>query len=168
MLNSYHATTIVKMLMESLMFSRYTYALPVWGPAISRDFLSRLDRLQNRAVGIFCGLWKYDCVSQCRAGLRWLAVSQFIQYRSILAMLGKDYLGEGVAFSPPVTFGCKHSNGTRFPLWFADFFQFKKLVNVLSDTRLLLVTWWNCLPSHLFHDLTVFRDGLFRQLLDVT
>ena len=36
-------TTIVKMLMESLVFSRYTYALPVWGPAISRDCLSRLD-----------------------------------------------------------------------------------------------------------------------------
>ena len=52
-------TTIVKMLMESLVFSRYTYALPVWGPAISRDCLSRLDCLQNRAVCLTCGLRKY-------------------------------------------------------------------------------------------------------------
>ena len=48
-------TTIVKILMESLVFSRYTYALPVWGPAINRDCLSHLDRLQNRAVRLTCG-----------------------------------------------------------------------------------------------------------------
>ena len=95
-------TTIEKMLMESLMFSRYTYALLVWGPAISRDFLSRLDRLQNRVVCLFCGLRKYDRVSQCKVGLRWLPVSQFIQYRSVLAMLGQHYHGEGVAMSPPI------------------------------------------------------------------
>ena len=27
----------IKMLMESLVFPRYTYALPVWGPAIHQD-----------------------------------------------------------------------------------------------------------------------------------
>ena len=66
-------------------------------------------------------------------------MSQFIQYRSVLAMLGQHYLGEGVAFNPPVTFGCKHSCGTRRPPWFADIFRFKKklLVYVLSNSRLL-------------------------------
>ena len=53
------------MLMESLVFSRYTYALPVWGPAINRDCLSRLDRLQNRAVRLTCGLQGYD-MTMCR------------------------------------------------------------------------------------------------------
>jgi len=70
-------TAIVKMLMESLVFSRYTYALPVWGPAINRDCLSRLDRLQNRAVRLTCGLRRYDHVSRCKAGLGWLSVSQY-------------------------------------------------------------------------------------------
>ena len=160
-------TTIVKKLMEPLVFSHYTYALSVWGPAISRDFSSHLDRLQNRAVCLFCGLRKYDRVSQCRAGLRWLPVSQFIQYRSVLAMLGKHNLGESAAFSPSITFGRKHSYGTRCPPWFADIFRFKKTFSQ-HFFRHQTTTWWNCLPSHLFHDLTVFRDGLFRQLLDVT
>ena len=96
------------------------------GPVISRDFLSRLDRLQNRDVHLFCGLRKYDCVSQCRAGLRWLPVSQFIRYRSVLAMLGQHNLGEVAACSPPITFGCKHSYRTRCSPWFANIFRFKK------------------------------------------
>jgi len=33
-------TSIMKMLIESLVFSQYTYALPVWGPAINKDSLS--------------------------------------------------------------------------------------------------------------------------------
>ena len=65
-------------------------------------------------------------------------MSQFIQYRSVLAMLGQHYLGKGVAFSPPVTFGHKYSYGTRRLPWFADIFRFKRiLVNVFSDTRQL-------------------------------
>ena len=38
----YLPSTIVKMLIESLVFSRYTYALPVWAPVISRDSMSWL------------------------------------------------------------------------------------------------------------------------------
>ena len=108
------------MLMEFLMFSHYTYALPIWDPAISRDCLSRLDRLQNRAVHLTCGLRKYDHVSRCRAGLGWLSL--YNVYRSVLAILGQHYLG--VAFSPPITFG-------KRPPWFTDIFQYKKFsVNV--------------------------------------
>ena len=66
---------IVKMLMESLVFPRYTYALPVWGPAIHQDSLSRISRLHNRAVRMTCNLRKYDHVSFHRARLRWLPVS---------------------------------------------------------------------------------------------
>ena len=60
----YLPSTIVKMLIESLVFSQYTYALPVWGPAISKDSMSWLQRMQNRAVRMTCGLRKYDHVPQ--------------------------------------------------------------------------------------------------------
>ena len=105
------------------MYGVYSFAYLFFSQAISRDCLSHLDHLQNRAVHLTCGLrQKYDSVSQCRAGLRWLPVSQFIQYRSVLPILGQHYLGEGVVFSPPITFGRKQSYGTIPPPWFADIF----------------------------------------------
>ena len=70
----YLPNTIVKMMIESLVFSRYTYALPVWGPAISMDSMSRLQRMQNRAVRLSCGLRKFDHVSQNRTNLGWLPI----------------------------------------------------------------------------------------------
>ena len=146
-------TAIVKMLMESLVFSRYTYALPVWGPAINRDCLSHLDHLQNRAVRLTCGLRRYDHVSRCKVGLGWLPMSQFIQYRSVLAMLGQHYLGEGVSFSPPIKFGRKHSYRTRCPPWFVDIFRYSKTFSQ-RFFRHQATTWWNSLPSSLFNDLT--------------
>ena len=36
-------TAIMKMLIESLVFSQYTYALPVWRPTISKDSMSHLQ-----------------------------------------------------------------------------------------------------------------------------
>ena len=56
-------SSIIKMLMECLVFSRYSYAqLPVWGPAVHRDSLSRLTHLHNRGIRLTCGLRKYDHV----------------------------------------------------------------------------------------------------------
>ena len=100
---------IIKMLMESLVFPRYTYALPVWGPAIHQDSLSRISRLHNRAVRMACNLRKYDHVSFHRARLRWLPVSMFIRYRSLLTMFYNCYLSKGVALNPPILFGTQHS-----------------------------------------------------------
>ena len=49
-----HAKTlpsaIIKMLVECLVFSHYTYALPVWGPVIHKDSLYRLTCLHHRGV----------------------------------------------------------------------------------------------------------------------
>ena len=131
-------TTIVKMLMESLVFSRYTYALLVWGPAISRDCLSCLDRLQNRPVYLTCGLRKYDRVSRCRAGLRWLPVSQLCSIEVFLQCLGSIilvrvlhlvhllHLGVNILMEPGVNHGLQ------------TFFDLKKLlVNIFFDTRQL-------------------------------
>ena len=107
---------IIKMLMESLIFPHYTYALPVWGPAIHQDSLSRLSCLHNRAVRMTCNLRKYDHVSFHRARLRWLPVSMFIsEYRSLLTMFYNYYLNKGVALNPPILFGTQHSYETRQP-----------------------------------------------------
>ena len=50
---SYHSKSlpyeILKMLVDCLVFSRLTYALPVWGPAVHQNSLSRLNRLPSAA-----------------------------------------------------------------------------------------------------------------------
>ena len=61
--------SIIKVLVECLVFSWYSYALPVWGPAAHKNSLSRLTRLQNCGIRLTCGLRKYDHVSQHRAHL---------------------------------------------------------------------------------------------------
>ena len=67
--------------MESLVFSRLTYALPVWGPVVHQDSraLLRLNRLHNRAIRITCGLRKSDHISSHRQSIGWLPVSLLIQ-----------------------------------------------------------------------------------------
>ena len=70
---------IFKMLVESLVFSCYTYyALPVWGPAIHQNSLTCLSCLQNRTVRMTCNLRKYDHISNHRAALGWLSIPSFI------------------------------------------------------------------------------------------
>ena len=54
---------VLKLLIDSLVLSRLSYALPVWGPAISKQNLHRLQRLHNWAVRIVRGLRKFDHVS---------------------------------------------------------------------------------------------------------
>ena len=95
MIGSYAKTlpsAIIKMLVECLVFSRYTYALPVWGPVIHKDSLYRLTRLHNRSVWLTYGLHKYDHVSQHRTRLRWLPVESSIihfLHCSMIIILGK-------------------------------------------------------------------------------
>ena len=158
---------IIKMLVESLVFSRYTYALSVWGPAIHQDSLSRISRLQNRAVRMTCNLRKYDRISHHRGNLRWLSISSFIRYRSMLTMFDNYYLEKGVALEPPILFGVQHSYRTRRPKYFAAIPRCR-----LSFTkrffRCQAIHWWNALPSAFFHDITTFSSNLFRHLLDFT
>ena len=42
--------SITKLLLDSLVLSHIYYALPVWGPSLNVQLLSRLKRMQNRAV----------------------------------------------------------------------------------------------------------------------
>ena len=105
--------SIIKMLVECLVFSRYSYALPVWGPAIHRDSLSRLSCLHNRGIRLTCGLRKYDHMSQHRTRLGWLPVNSFVKYHSLITLFRDHYIGGSVSLNPAFQFGRTHSYGTR-------------------------------------------------------
>ena len=74
---------ILKMLADSLVFSRLTYPLPVWGPAVHQNSLSRINRLHNRAIRIVCGLCKLDHVSRHRQAIGWLSVPLLTQHHTL-------------------------------------------------------------------------------------
>ena len=75
----YLSSLILKMLLDSLALSQINYALPVWGPAISKQAVSHLQRLQNRAVCITKSLSKHNHVSHHHQTLNWLSVASQIQ-----------------------------------------------------------------------------------------
>ena len=71
---------ILKSLVESLVLSHLNYALPVWGPALAHDLLTRLVKMHNRTVRVIGGLKIFDHVSSFRRQLRWLSVDSLIQH----------------------------------------------------------------------------------------
>ena len=79
LLSTHQSSFILKLLRESLLFSRITYALPVWGSSLRKDQVAHLQRLQNRAVRITKYLCKFDHVSIHRKELNWLSVPDTIQ-----------------------------------------------------------------------------------------
>ena len=160
-------SSIIKMLVECLVFSRYSYALPVWGPAAHRDSLSRLARLHNRGVRLTCGLRKYDHVSQHRTRLGWLPVESFVKYRSLITLFRDYYVGRGVSLNPALQFGRTHSYGTRCPAHHITTSRLKKSFSQ-KHFRHNVSTWWNSLPSSLFQNIEMFHHGLFTHLFQET
>jgi len=84
---------VLKLLIDhdSLVLLHLTYALPEWGPAISKRFLTRLQRQHNWAVHIVKNLRKFDHVSPQRTKLAaciigWLPVDTLICYRTLCTM----------------------------------------------------------------------------------
>ena len=71
---------LLKLLMESLVFSHLSYALPVWGPSLNQQLHQRLERSQNRAVRLCKNLSRFDHVSGHYRSLRWLPFQQLIQF----------------------------------------------------------------------------------------
>ena len=108
--------------MESLVFPRFTYALPVWEPAVHQDSLVRLNSLHNRALRITCGLRKYDHISDHRRNLGWLLVSSLIQHHTLCAMMDQ-YTGRGIQLNPLLQFGRLHIYNTRCPAHFVSICQ---------------------------------------------
>ena len=155
---------ILKMLMESLVFSRLTYAIPVWGPAVHQDSLLRLNRLHNRAIRITCGLRKSDHVSSHRQTIGWLPVSLLIQHRTLCAMMDQ-YTGRGIQVNPPLQFGRLHTHNTRCPAHFASICRCR-LALTKRHFRQKASTWWNSLSHDLFDSLLSFRSKLYNYLLN--
>ena len=63
---------------ESLVLSRIAYVLPVWGPPLLSQQVSRLQRIQNRAVRMVLSLRKFDHISVPHQQLGWPSIPQQI------------------------------------------------------------------------------------------
>ena len=107
---------ILKMLVVSLVFSQLNYALPVWGPAVHQNSLSRINRLHNRAVHIVCGLRKSETVSRHPQAIGWPSVPLLTQHHTLCAMLDQ-YTCRGILLNPPIQFGRHHTHNTRCPVY---------------------------------------------------
>ena len=154
---------VLKLLIDSLVLSRLTYALPVWGPAISKQYLTRLQRQHNWAVHIVKNLKKFDHVSAHRTELGWLPVDALIRYRTLCTMHQLyhrtfTYFAESsyivwsstYLFNTVSSYICKHYE-----------------VPSLTDTvifRYQSAKWWNALPEPIVvaHD---FSSSLYNYLL---
>ena len=153
------------MLVESLVFSRFTYALPVWGPAISQESLSRINRLHNRGVRITCGLRKSEHVSNHRRTIGWLSPQVLIQHRTLGAMLDQ-YINRGIPLTPRIKFGRHHAYNTRCPIHFAEIARCRLALSKRHFCN-RATTWWNLLPHKLFSDLPSFRNNLYKYLISI-
>ena len=74
-------TSLLKFLIESLVFSRLVYCLPVWGPPLTVTSINRLKCLQHRAVQLCLGLRRCDHITHQFHSLQWLPLCSEIQYR---------------------------------------------------------------------------------------
>ena len=153
---------ILKMLVESLVFSRLNYALPVWGPAVRQNSLSRINRLHNRAVRIVCGLRKSENVSRHCQAIGWLSMPLLTQHRTLCAMLDQ-YTCRGILLNPPIQFGRHHTYNTRCPVHCAMVARCRLALSK-RHFRQKAITWWNSLPQRLFSDLLIFRHNLYKYL----
>ena len=115
----YLPNDVLKLLIDSLVLSCLTYALPVWGPAISKQCLTRLQRQHNWAVRIVKNLRKFNDVSAHRTQLGWLPIDTLIHYRTLCTMC-QLYHKTFNLLNPPILFGPQHTYSTRCPPTFAN------------------------------------------------
>ena len=136
---------VLKLLIDSLVLSRLSYALPVWGPAISKQNLHRLQRLHNWAVRIVGGLRKFDHVSGHRVALGWLPVDTLIQYRTLCTMHQLHHRTFNL-LDPSILFGPQHTYSTRCPPTFANTARCR-FSRTQTFFRYQGAKWWNNLPA---------------------
>ena len=136
---------VLKQLIDSLVLSRLTYALPVWGPASSKQCIMRLQRQHNWAVRIVKSLRKYDHVSAHQVSLGWLPVETLIRYWTLCTM-HQLYHKQTVLLDPPILFGSEHNYSTQCPLTFANFSR-RRLSRTQTSFHYRGAKWWNDLPD---------------------
>ena len=140
---------LLKLLVESLVFSHLSYALSVWGPSLNQQLLQRLERSQNRAVRLCRNLSRFDHVSGHYRALRWLPLQQLIQFRSVGMMYHQYHHSRGIPLLPPIMFGrCQSVYDTRVSDHFANPERFR-LSFSQSFFRFKASNWWNSIPSSL-------------------
>jgi len=142
------SSSVIKMLVDSLVFPRMDYALPVWGTSLSQHSIQRLQNLQNWAIRITMSLRKYDHVSQHRLALGWLPVATQVRYRSLCAMHHQYCHPQSISLDPPILFGPQHSYRTRCPSYFANLPRCA-LSFTQSFFRYSASKWWNNLPQNI-------------------
>ena len=104
-----------RLLVDSLVSSHLTYALCVWGPSLTQQQQQRLQRLKNRAIRFCTGSRKYDSVRQYHHHLRWLPISELIEYQTLRHMYRQFHFKQShcMSLNPPIQFGHQHSHHTR-------------------------------------------------------
>ena len=143
------------MLTESLILSRFDYALPVWGPPLQVSQVSRPQNIQNRAIWVTRSLRKYNHISMHRNALKWLPISYQIKLRSVAAM-SRYYRQKGcLPFHPPILYGWQHSYWTHCREYFASV-DLCRLASTKRHFRFAATTWWNYLPLSL-HDCSIIN-----------
>ena len=132
--------------------SHMQYALSVWGPSLTQNQLLRLQRLQNSAVRLVFSLNKSDYISEYYQELRWLRVSQLIQFHLACVMYHQYNAVRGIMFVPPIQFGnCILLNyNIRTPpcILYANFSRVR-LSQTQKQARYRGALVWNKLPSKL-------------------
>ena len=124
------------------------------------QLLSRLKRMQNRAVRLAFSLKKYDHVSDYYKRLHWLPLDQFIKFRSVCSMYKQFHQRRCIPLEPPIQFGQSHSHYTRTSSSFARIVRYN-LNFSQRFFRYRVTQWWNSLPSQFANlPFNVFVDAV--------
>ena len=138
---------IMKLLIESLVFSHLTYAISVWGPSLKEHLAKRLEHLQNRAVCLLFHLHKFDHIIDSYHRVGWLPLSELIKHHSLCIMFHQFHgCGRGIPLEPPILFGRLTDYHTRTK----DFFSHSVRCRLSFTQRFFrykAAHWWNLLPS---------------------
>ena len=104
---------IMKLLIESLVFSHLTYAMSAWGSSLKQHLAKRLERLQNRAVCLLFHLHKFDHIREYYR----LPLPELIKYHSLC--INFIVMAEVFHWSPLIQFGRLTDYHTRTKDYFS-------------------------------------------------
>ena len=97
---------VMKLLIESLVFSHFTYAVSVWGSSLKQHLVKRIKRLQNCAVHLLFHLHKFDHITEYYRHVGWLPFPELVKYHSLCIIFHQFYCyGRGIPLEPLIQFG---------------------------------------------------------------